>query len=286
MSWVTLGVVSNAWASLLPDSSLVEQCRRAVSAGYGYVELRQGALGECEESVPGEARPWPVAERLAELKRQVPELGFNLAVETPFLTRVVNPESAYLRRCAEAARALGGDPPVLRLVDVSPVEALLEHEEAIDELGHGAAELARHLWRRGVRLALENSKQPVEPLRAVLRRAAFGLPEATPAPQLCWDPANQVLQQLQAEDPVQTARALGADELFEFHFKQVSGAEVLPDVRGGDLDWPAICAALQSSGYHGPALFEIAPGPDIWERLDSSSAFIRGVLGAIDKASA
>lgn len=281
MSFVTLGVVSNAWSDLLPATSLRAQCERAAAAGYGCVELRQRGLAECEERREADERPWPLPERLADLAAALPGIGFNLAVEAPFLTTRVDPRDPYLERCAAAARALGGSPPVLRLVDLSPAPALLDHEEAIDELGQSAAELAAHLWRGGVRLALENSRQPVGALRAVIRRAAFGLAESVPVPQLCWDPMNQIQQRLYPEDPVETARSLAPEELFEFHFKQGRERALLPDVTGpGDLDWPALLSALRERGYRGPALFEIPAGPAIWERLEASTAYIRSLLGA------
>jgi sugar phosphate isomerase/epimerase len=282
MPFLTLGVVSNGWADLLKASTLEEQCRRAVEAGYRYVELRQRALGECEEAVPGDDRPWPVPGALAELPRAVPALRFNLAVEAPFLTRTVSADEPYIRRCVEAALAVGGDDPVLRLVDLSPAPALLEHEEAIDELGCAVGELTGQLARQQVRLALENSKQPVSALRAVIRRAAFTLPERGPVPQICWDPANQAAQKLRKENPAETAQTLAIEELFEFHFKQVRDGEPLVDVREGDVDFRAILTALRARGYRGPALFEIPPGPDIWDRLGQSTGYITSLIHQVE----
>lgn len=277
MSPFTLGVVSNCWSHLLPASSLAEQCRRAPALGHGCVELRQRALGACEEVVQGDDRPWPVPLALEELARSLPGLRFNLAVEAPFMTRTLAPDDPYLRRCAGAARALGGEPPVLRLVDLSPAPALLAPAQT-EELGRSAAALARELWRDGIRLALENSKQPVAALLAVIDAAARSLQGDVPVPQVCWDPANQALQHLQGEDPVATAAAFTPDRLFEFHFKQTESGAVLPDVRDGLLDWRRIAAALKTAGCRGPALFEIPSGPDIWERLERSTAYVKPLL--------
>ena len=163
MGFVTLGVVSNVW-SKLPPSTLVERCRAASEAGFEYVELRQRSLGECEETETANGLPWPRPERLSELRAAVPGLRFNLAVEAPFLTTSVSPRDPYIQRCTEAALAVGGPESfrqpeaVLRLVDISPVTSVLDHEETIEEFGRGVEELARHLARQGVRLALENSK--------------------------------------------------------------------------------------------------------------------------------
>jgi sugar phosphate isomerase/epimerase len=278
MDGLVLGIVSNCWAALLPKASLHGLCHRARQAGFRYVELRQRALGDHEKAPPGDDRPWPLADRLGALGEAHPTLGFNLAVEAPFLTQLMDPDDSYFAACADAALSLGGQQPALRLVDLSPAPALLADPARIDELGVSVAALADYLWRRGVVLALENSKQPVAALRAVTSAAATHLPAGVPVPRLCWDPQNQIAQQLQPEDPVATARDLRPEELFEFHFKQSRGGALQPDVGDGDLDWRAILTALDASGYQGPALYEIPPGPDIWDRLHRSQAYIAAIL--------
>jgi sugar phosphate isomerase/epimerase len=277
MSFLTLGVVSNCWSDLLKERPLAEMCRQAQAAGYGYVELRQRGMAECEERVPGDDRPWPLPDRLAELRHALPDLGMNLAVEAPFMTTPLAADDPYLMRCVSAAKALGGEPPVLRLVDLSPVTGLLP-DEAAAALGEAIGVAAQAFWRDGVRLALENSKQPVGVLLEVARRAAAELPPEA-APQICWDPANQVQQQLSPEDPVRTAGEFRPGELFEFHFKQVRYGVVQPEVGEGQLDWSAILAAVRATEYRGPALFEIPSGPDIIDRLQRSIAYVRGVVG-------
>ncbi|MFN3650422.1 MAG: sugar phosphate isomerase/epimerase family protein [Armatimonadota bacterium] len=282
MEFVTLGVVSNVWGALFAESSLEAECERAVRAGYGYVELRQRAVPGGEETVPGDDRPWPLPDRLQALAARFPQLGFNLAVEAPFLTTPLDPNDPYLQRCVEAAVALGGNPPVLRLVDVSPASSLLSDPGEIRTLAEAVAAVARSLSHHGVALALENSRQPVAPLLQMLRLAGDSLSGGIPSPRLCWDPMNQAAQTLAPEDPLTTARDLSGPELFEFHFKQARNGELLPDVQDGDLPWSSLLLALRDGGFRGPALFEIAPGPDIWPRLDRSTAYIRSLLEAVD----
>lgn len=277
-----LGAVSNCWAAQLPETGLEAQCRAALERGFEYVELRQRALAECEERVPGDERPWPLPEQLRRLRSRFPDLGFNLAVELPFLTEPVDPRSAYLDRLAEGALALAGsEGPLLRFVDVSPAPALLTADQ-VERLSESVAALTASLRERGVRTALENSKQPVGTLMEVIRRVSDG-PDGAPGPLLCWDAANQVQQTFVAEDPVETARATPAATLFEFHFKQLRDGVLLPGVGEGDLDWAAILSALAASGFEGPALFEIPPGDDVWKRLDEGAACVRGLLAALER---
>lgn len=284
MGRLLTGVVSNCWAAQLRDGSLEEQCRTAVERGYTYVELRQRALGDAEEAVAGDDRPWPKSERLAALRTDLPELRFNLAVEAPFMTSPLAAKDPYLRRCGEAAAALGpvaeGEMPVLRLVDLSPAAELIS-AAAIDRLAGGIADVCYALGEQGIRLALENSRQPVRPLRELIAAVAGRVGGCSPAPQICWDPANQIAQNFEREDPAATAAAFAAGELFEFHFKQSVGGRVLGDVRPGDLNWAAIVGAVRDGGFSGPALYEIPGGDDIWERLAQSDAYLRPLLAGL-----
>lgn len=278
MSFFNLGVVSNCWAHQLPETGLAEQCRRAVEAGYAYVELRQRALGECEERVDGDERPWPLPEALSRLAGEFPQLGFNLAVELPFMTAPVYAGSAYLERLAEAALALHRTQPLLRFVDLSPALARLTERE-IGDLGASVGSMTRALWMSGIRVALENSKQPVGTLRALIQAAKPHL-HGAPAPQICWDAGNQLAQTFVPEDPSETARTIPVEELFEFHFKQARGGVPIADVANGDIDWPVVVGALKGRGFRGPALFEIPPGPDIWDRLRSGTEYVQTLVGA------
>lgn len=278
-----IGAVSNCWAAVLDEVGLEAQCRRGHELGFRYVELRQRALGDGEERVPGDERPWPRPDRLAALAHAVPELGFNLAVEAPFMTAPAVPGDPYLRRCAEAARAVGGQSPVLRLVDLSAAPSRLDGAP-LHTLARNMAELAVELWELRVHLALENAKQPLSALQELVEQCRAALPAHVPAPRICWDAHNQVTQTLQPEDPLASARALPLEGLYEFHFKQVRGGELLGDVQDGALDWPGILRTLTDRGYSGPALFEIPPGPDIWERLERSCTYIRCLIRSIDGA--
>jgi len=152
-----LGVVSNAWTDLLPESSLVEQCLRGIPLGFTYVELRQRALGACEISVEGDNRPWPAPARLKGLVEALPRFGFNLAVEAPFWSGTLDADDPYLLQCAEAARAVAPDEAVLRLVDTaaaggSPDPA--EMDRLVEQTSLVSARLAEdeNVWKARMHL--------------------------------------------------------------------------------------------------------------------------------------
>lgn len=278
MTGWTPGVVSNVWSSLLPASSLMEQTLRGMALGFRYVELRQGALGACEERPEGDERLWPVPDRLRGLGEGAPACGFNLAIEAPFWSGDLNPNDSYLAGAADAAAALQPASPLVRLVD--PAAAPGEPDAATEaRLVRQVAELAAALGSRGCALALENSRQPVGALRRVLRRAAELNQGRAPAPRLCWDPHNELTS---GGDPDETAATLQSAELFEFHFKQGDRTSLYPEVTlEGELDWPRLLAhpVLREPGR--PALFEIPPGDDIWQRLERSVLVVQRAFGAM-----
>ena len=282
-----IGIVSNCWSTLLAGpSSLEDQCRQAVDQGYQVVELRQRALAECEQEVVDDERPWPLPDRLARLHAHLPALQFHLAVEAPFMSAGLPSRDAYLDRCIEAAQALG-DAAFLRLVDPTPTGPGIDHPETIDDLGRALGDFGAHCWGSSVRLVVENARQSLAMLRRVIHRASFVMPSAAPPIGVCWDPVNMIGVAGSEEDPVEAARTFVSagpevpDELAEAHYKQVADGTGLPTVREGDVDWAGVLAALRDNEYHGPWLFEIPPGDDIWERLRQSREYVAQVAGSL-----
>jgi len=278
-----LGIVSNCWSALLSGENALEaQCRRALEAGYSVIELRQRALAEAEQEVVGDPRPWPLPNRLARLRERLPELQFHLAVEAPFISGALELRDPYLHRCIEAAEALG-DAAFLRLVDPTPTAPGVAHEESVDELGQLLGDFAGLCWNSSVRLVIENARQPVALVRRIARRAAFTMPRSAPRIGICWDPVNMISVADNDEDPVVVAATfLPAgpelkDELAEVHYKQRANGAVLPVVGEGEVDWAGALAALRERRYGGPFLFEIPPGPDIWERLETSRGYVEAL---------
>jgi sugar phosphate isomerase/epimerase len=280
MPFLTLGVVSNVWGALLAETSIQALCAEAAGQGYGYVELRQRALGECEAAW-AHAAPQPIPARLAELARNVPGLRFNLAVEEPFLSGDVPVDEEGFAVPVAAAAALGGEPPLLRLVDVTPAETRLPPDDFAAAVRRVNG-LVRQAAREGVRLALENSRQPLSVLRELIEIASEEAGEADWAPLLCWDAANQATA-VAPEDPHAFADQLRADRLALFHFKQLRGGVPQPEVDDGEIDWRRILRRLRDKAYRGPALFEIPPGPDIRARLDQSRRYIQGILREMEE---
>ncbi len=283
--FLTLGIVSNVWADLLPILSLNALCRHAADQGHGYVELRQGALGDCEEQTPGAGPPLPIPSRLAALAAGLPELTFNLAVEAPFLTPGASLDPDRYDRCLEAALAFGcgpatcGGAPLLRLVDIHSAQGRLTRDEFVAAV-RGTVDLAERAAELGVRLALENAREPLSLLLDLLEAAGRELGDER-APLLCWDAVNMLSAVVQ-EQPVRVLSRLRPAALALFHFKQTRGGAPQPAVSAGDVDWGTILRSLRDSGYAGPALFEIPPGPNAWDRLAASRDYISRLLEDVD----
>jgi len=281
MAWITLGVVSNVWNRLLPEHALADLCREAVARGFAHVELRQGSLGSAEHTLqPGEP-PLPDAERLEALAAEVPQLGFNLAIELPVTSQPVSPTTPLFATAVEAARRVGGDEPLLRLVDLTPADRPLP-SDAIEARGEDLAALAIAAHRGGVALALENSRQPVSIVRRIIETAHLRLADRAPTPRLCWDPANMLAAVGPSEDPVAVAADLHPWELALFHFKQLRSGVLQHTVEEGDLDWFALLSTLRARGYRGPALFEIPADECAWEHLERSRAYIQELLDRLE----
>lgn len=262
------GIVSNCWrAQLVEGVALDALLAEADTRGYRHIELRQGCLGDYE--TPRDGAAWPDAERLRQLPARFPELRFNLALALPFLGGEVRPETPLFAaglRAAVAVRGVGR--AHLRLVDPETApEALTEPSEA--RLAERLAALARACIDGGATLSVENARQPWIVLRRILASARERLGDDADALRLCYDPCN-LLAASDRPNPEAESLLLRADEIALFHLKQSQDGALLPEVGPGEIDWPAQRAALQKIGYTGPCLFEIPPGPEIWERLERS----------------
>lgn len=280
MAWITLGVVSNVWSRLLPEHELADLCREAAARGFGHVELRQGSLGSGEHTRQPAEPPFPDPERLGALAAELPQMRFNLAIELPVTSQAVSPAAPLFAAAIEAARRVGGEEPLLRLVDLTPADRPLT-SDAIEARGEDLAPLAIAAHRAGVSLAIENSRQPVSVVRRLIEVAHLRLADRAPTPRLCWDPANMLAAVGPLEDPVALAGDLHPWEVALLHFKQLRSGVLQHTVSDGDLDWYALLATLKARGYQGPALFEIAPDECAWEHLERSRAYIQSLLDRV-----
>jgi L-ribulose-5-phosphate 3-epimerase UlaE len=46
----------------------------------------------------------------------------------------------------------------------------------------------------------------------------------------------------------------------------------------GEVDWRAHLSELKRRDYQGPFLFEMAPGPDCWQRLEAAKLYLQQQL--------
>jgi sugar phosphate isomerase/epimerase len=277
------GIVSNCWrVQLEAGKTLDELLAKAEEHGYGHIELRQGCLGAYERiEVEGAL---PEVDALARLPASFPRLRFNLALALPFLGAEMGPETPLFQAGVRGAVALAGAGTAhLRLVDTeTAAEAVTPTEET--RIAPRLAGLASTCADRGAVLSVENARQPWAALRRIVARARQALGSSASALGFCYDPCN-LLSAADRPDPQRETAHLRADEIALFHLKQSRSGTLLPAVEPGEIDWPAQLTALRRIGYVGPRLFEIAPGPDVWEQLARSRRYAGEISGSSQPSS-
>lgn len=276
----SLGLVSNCWKIQLDSgvslSSLVD---RAAAEGFRFVELRQGCLGECEDS----ETKLPLADSLQKLARRFPEITFDLAVEFPVFSEATDVSSKTVEAMLSGARAISGNdrPAHLRLVDLVSKEvpdrravatnAAFCLEDVVDSLLNLKAQLPTGI------VSVEHSFQPWAGFRRVFESTSLGKESSNNSAQVCYDPCNLWLSD-DGENANEITAQLPVDRLSMVHLKQRVDGAISPRLEPGDVDWPGQLSLLNSAGYSGPFLFETAPSEDVWECLRDSREYLASII--------
>lgn len=267
------GIVTNCWKEQLDQGVALETLLdSAVQYKLVFIELRQTALGRIESASDYS----PDVKQLRELAERYPLLRFNYAMSFPFLSGGISSAGKFLDQAREAAVAVAGDSlPHLRLVDlVTSREQIADFEVmTVREM----AELVRSMDQVGGILSVENCRQPWKDLFRVVQRTRDQLGRLGEKLKICFDPANFGLSD-EAGDPLEALSQMEISELSMVHVKQVKEAVVLPELVAGEVDWAAQLSQLEQRGYQGPVLFEMAPGPDCWQRLETARTFLQQQL--------
>ena len=259
-----LGLVSNCWQALLQAGHDLADCiTEAQVRGLTSIELRQTCLGRFEDGDP----PRPLAESLTELPQRFPQMRFNIAINVPFLNSSTFSDNRVLQAGIAAAQSVAGsDRPHLRLVDLETIVPTSD--------GREIAALAGTMRDCGGLLSVEQSRQSWESFRTVFDAARERLGQDSNALQLCYDPVN-LLNGDPDEDPIAITGSLQAGEISMVHIKQRRDGAVLPGVDRGDVEWTAVLNALNTSGYRGPFLYEVAPTEAIWHEIENATAYLK-----------
>jgi len=284
----SLGLVSNCWKVQLDSgvslSSLVE---RASLEGFRFVELRQGCLGECEDS---ETR-LPNAGVLKKLAQNFPEITFDLAVELPVFSEFIDVSSKTADAMLRGARAISENdrPAHLRIVDL--VSKAVPHGRADAVVANAAfyledvVESLRNLKAQlpGGIVSVEHSFQPWTGFRRVFESTSPVGGSLSAAVQLCYDPCNLWLTEDGKNANEITAR-LPVEWLSMVHLKQRVHGAISPRLEPGDVDWSRQLSLFNSAGYTGPFLFETAPSEDVWECLRDSRDYLASIFAGFADA--
>lgn len=274
----SLGLVSNCWKIQLDSGTcLAELVQQAVKEGFRFIELRQGCLGECEDS----ESKLPFADSLQKLARQFPEITFDLAVELPVFSKSIDANSSTVEAMLQGASALAenGHPAHLRIVDpvskVVPgdssaeekISSALNLRDVVDSLSNLKAKLPCGI------VSVEHSFQPWAGFRNLFEAA--NSTEVTI--QLCYDPCNLWLTGDGDNADEITAR-LPVDWLSMVHLKQRVGSSVSTRLEQGEVNWPRQLKLLNDARYTGPFLFETTPSEDVWECLRDSRDYLASIV--------
>ncbi|MDP6448127.1 MAG: TIM barrel protein [Pirellulaceae bacterium] len=257
------GAVTNCWKHQLDRGAALESLvETALDRGYCTLEFRQGSLGECES-----LDLIPDADRLSRLSDGRVHSMFNLAINTSFVKRPLDRGSDLVSAAIDAAVALNPRRPHLRLVDLTrAVDPPLERRE----LALAVAAVADELGRLGGRLSVEHSRETWSDFWRVYEGAKQEVAEPR-CLKVCYDPSNLAT----GEGGWAFPSELSADDISMVHFKQVHRRKLADTVCDGDVDWPACIERLARLSYRGPCLFEVAPGPMVWDNFAISERYLR-----------
>ncbi len=275
-----LGLVSNCWRQQLVEGIPLEKLiSRAAESGYRAIELRQSCLGRFEDPQTFVPR----SKALSHLPKAFPALHFDLALAFPFLDPVYDASLDRLFEAGvEAAQALSGRfRPHLRLVDLDTTDEQLT-SVPFPDLTANLVKLAERLIQTGGLLSLEHARQPWGVFQTLVLEARRRLGENASGLRICYDPAN-LLAAGDTPEPTQVVQGLAPETLSMLHLKQFRGREFQQLVGPGEIDWYNQISVLKSSGYTGPALFEIDAHSRIWEHLDQSRTYLQGLGASFDR---
>lgn len=272
-----LGLVSNCWRVQLDAGvRLTELVEQAANEGFRFLELRQGCLGDCEDS----ASRLPFPQMLQELAERFPEITFDLAVELPVFSESIDASSAAVDTMLQSANALSahGHPAHLRIVDLvsktvpstrsaNDYRSRFSLQDVVDSLSNLKTELPTGI------VSVEHSFQPWTEFQTMFEVAnSSGINV-----QLCYDPCNLWLAG-DGEAASEITASLPVDWLSMVHLKQRVGSSVSPRMEQGEVNWPRQLNLLNDARYTGPLLFETTPSEDAWECLRDSRDYLASII--------
>lgn len=273
-----LGLVSNCWKVQLDGGArLTELVEQASDEGFRFVELRQGCLGDCEDS----ASRLPFPHMLKELAERFPEITFDLAVELPVFSESIDVSSAAVDMMLQSANALSAPshPAHLRIVDLvsktvpdtRPDDdndgSRFSLQDVVDSLSNLKTELPTGI------VSVEHSFQPWTGFRTLFEVANASDINV----QLCYDPCNLWLSG-DGEAADEITASLSVDWLAMIHLKQRVGSSVSSRLEQGEVNWPRQLNLLNDARYTGPFLFETTPSEDVWECLRDSRDYLASIV--------
>ena len=164
-----------------------------------------------------------------------------------------------------------------------PDEPVVAYDTVMQRTVEAMRALAPDCERTGVRIGLENvwNKAFLSPLETRAMLDEIGSPWIG----TYFDVGNVILTGY----PEQWIQILG-EKIFSVHFKDfrraVGSLDGFVDLLEGDVNWPAVIAALQSVGYNGAVVAEMIPHYRFhpWARVENASNAMDWILGRKDES--
>ncbi|WP_027092299.1 sugar phosphate isomerase/epimerase family protein [Cohnella thermotolerans] len=278
----------NIW-SFGEGKAIADCIRLAKDAGFEGIELALNESGELGlQTTEKEARE--IAARLEDAGLDICGLATGL-----YWSYSMTSESAAIRDKAmdickkqlELAAAFGVDAilviPGAVGVDFIPDSEVVDYDKAYDRALEAIRKLAPEAEAAGVSIAIENVWNKF--LLSPLELRAFIDAVGSPSVGSYFDVGNVV----HSGYPEQWIRILGP-RIKKVHFKdyrrQAGGLHGFVDLLAGDVDYPAVVAALQDVGYDKYVIAEMIPAyaRHTEQIIYNTSAAMDAILGRVQRS--
>jgi len=257
-----LGFTTAVFGNELKDKDVTLQdiVEFAKENGLEAIELRQG----CVEDYDGEA--------LRQIAQRYEKIHFTYAIKNNCLDEK---DEQKVREAIQLVASFSGE-PVLRLVADGGIIKNEKRRYTSEEKTEIVNKLKTYVGiasGRGVMLALENAREPMEDIEYLVGQVGSPLMGVT------FDPGNLTSIAITKEDPLQALEVIKVSEIKLVHLKQTINGEPQTRITQGDIDIKKLIDRLYDMGYEGIICLEPRPAKGCRDGLKSSIEYMNDLYG-------